>query len=114
MAKNLGKVVVVVARNSGAADAPLLLHCLLPLKALVHLHHHPLAVVVADFLVSSLIPSAWLLYTSLPESLSNDVLCPQFFSPHDRMYEYGPCNSDFRFVPRWNKRMYDELLPTLG
>ncbi|MED6125670.1 hypothetical protein PIB30_070811 [Stylosanthes scabra] len=35
--------------------------------------------------------------------VGNDVLRPHFFSPHDAMNEYGPCNCDFRFVPRWNK-----------
>ncbi|MED6225161.1 hypothetical protein PIB30_091030 [Stylosanthes scabra] len=50
VAESLGKVAVVAAGNSGAVAA-CLLHCLLPLKALVHLHHHPLAVVVANFLI---------------------------------------------------------------
>ncbi|MED6165818.1 hypothetical protein PIB30_103291 [Stylosanthes scabra] len=48
---SISKVVVVADGNSGAAAALLLLHCLLPLEAFVHLHHHPLAVVVADFLI---------------------------------------------------------------
>ncbi|MED6151813.1 hypothetical protein PIB30_085992 [Stylosanthes scabra] len=69
LAESLRKVAVVAAGNAGATAALLLLHCLLPLEALVHLHHPLLAVVGAHFLVSSLIPSAWLLLASFSESL---------------------------------------------
>ncbi|MED6141200.1 hypothetical protein PIB30_100910, partial [Stylosanthes scabra] len=49
--ESLGKVAVVAGGNYGAAAALLLLHYLLLLEAFVHLHHHPLAVVGAHFMI---------------------------------------------------------------
>ncbi|MED6188560.1 hypothetical protein PIB30_087093 [Stylosanthes scabra] len=95
LAENLGKVGVVATGNAVAAAALLLLHCLLPLEALVQLHQHLLAIVGAHFLIvlgklKFPLPCNPCAITAMLSAMISSA--PHIFYSHNRMYKYGPCH----------------------